>query len=60
MLNNFKVRPAVLTFTETWFTKNDVNLVNLSNYTLFSHERLNQRGGRVCIFIANEYTSCVR
>ena len=56
MLNGFKVKPAVLNFTETWFTKDDVNLVNLPNYTLYSHERQNQRGGGVCIFIANKYT----
>ena len=31
-------------------------MVILPNYTLYSHERQNQRGGGVCIFIANEYT----
>ena len=56
MLNELKVKPAVLTFTKTWFTKDDVNLANLPNYTLHSYECQNQKGGGVCIFIANAYT----
>jgi hypothetical protein len=55
-LSEFKVKPAILSFTETWLTTDDANLANLPGYNLYSVERQNRVGGGVCAFVSNEFT----
>jgi hypothetical protein len=54
-LSEFKVKPAILSFTETWLTTDDANLANLPGYNLYSIERQNRVGGGVCAFVSNEF-----
>jgi hypothetical protein len=47
------IKPAILTLTETWLTPDNVKLVKIPGYSLYSCERVSRKGGGVCIFIAD-------
>ena len=54
MLSQFKVKPKILTFTETWLTVDNVDFIELPGYKLYSLERLNRKGG-VCAFVDSTF-----
>lgn len=47
-------QPTVILITETWLNISHPDcLVDIPNYSLYRNDRLNQRGGGVCIYLLN-------